>query len=179
MNVKRRSPTRGSTTHSCLLISERSPLPQEGRRKSRSPESYSPREARMSTTDIIAEFESGDFDFDDTRSTDSTPFCGLFMNQELKTSNGPQIKSLEKFEKTRNKNFVDWSTRNQRNYAAETANTDTRRVGSSYSRGPQAGGFSGYRGRTRYANRGFSNPTTGHRESRGLRNGPAHKSSKT
>lgn len=89
-----------------------------------------------------------------------------------------QITSLGKFVRTWNKNFLDTSTRNQRNYFPKTVNTDDRRGGGSCSREPQGERFSGYRARLHYNYRISPNLLTVRSESRVLHFGPTQTSLK-
>lgn len=75
----------------------------------------------MSTIDVIAAFESGDFRFDNTISMDAALRCRVCMDQWHKTSKLLQITSIANFLRTRDKHFLDWSTGNQKEYYLETA----------------------------------------------------------
>lgn len=65
-----------------LMDMERGPPPHERRRKlSSSSGGYSPERAIMSISDIIAAFETGDFDLADTAPTDLSSFCRVCTDQ--------------------------------------------------------------------------------------------------
>lgn len=142
MDVERRSPPQEIRQHSSLSSSEIRPPSRESRCKSNFSKHYCPRGAGMSTCEIIAAFESGDSDPGYITTVDLTFFCRVCTDQVHKTSNGRQITSLERFV-TRNKLFLEWSTRKQRDYSLNTVNIDEGRGGGSYSRASRGGIFSG------------------------------------
>lgn len=72
--------TRRPTQIRLIIAEKRSPLREGLHDQSSSSKGHSPKRAGMSKSKIIAEFESGDFDLDDSTSMGSTPFCHVCMN---------------------------------------------------------------------------------------------------
>lgn len=69
---------------------------------------YSLAGAPMSTTNLIAALESGEFDIDDTAIMDSVPYFRVCMNDNHQMSKCTQIEDLKNFISTRSRNFNYW-----------------------------------------------------------------------
>lgn len=130
MNVEIRSPSQKKVVFELIIVKKKPALPEDRREPVSSTECHSRRRREMSTSEIIAAFESGDLDLDVTTSMDLPPLCCMFMDLGRKTMKFRKRKGLVNLSRTMNKTYLDCSTMCQRTYSLETAKADERLGGS-------------------------------------------------
>lgn len=109
-NINR--PSRG---HHVISV-ERSPQ-RSSRCGCAAPSSANPIASKTTTvliSDLVGAFELGKLDWDGTTSMESTPFCGVFLNDNHKTARCQQVKNTTYFNRTRDRNFSYWRNRQVR-----------------------------------------------------------------
>lgn len=115
--MARSSPPRGSRRHLSSSVSRRNPPPRPVRSQScLTLVWHFPKRGGILTCEIIAAFESEDYDLDETTLIDSTSLCNISMNHAHQTSTYRLLKSLAKFVRTYNNFSLNQSTKNRSSY---------------------------------------------------------------